>query len=133
MEYIFGYEPRYGEVLKVKSPNSVDLEHGMHTVEREYSDQNITDGFFVEKEIRPRVVDGEGNNYAWYQITNHYRYSDKFTPGIKSTEIEITDLEIEDIEDEQTITDLEIANMEQDQSITDNEIAIMELQETING
>ena len=117
MEYIFGYEPRYGEVLKVKSPNSVDLEHGMHTVERDYSDQNITDGFFVEKEIRPRVVDGEGNNYAWYQITNHYRYSDKFTPGIKSTEQEITDLEIEGMEQEQCITDLEIEIMEINQEL----------------
>ena len=117
MEYIFGYEPRYGEVLKVKSPNSVDLAHGMHTVERDYSDQNITDGFFVEKEIRPRKVDGEGNNYAWYQITNHYRYTDKFTPGIKATEQEITDLEIESMEQEQCITDLEIEVMEIEQEL----------------
>lgn len=116
MEYIFGYEPRYGEVLKVKDPSDVSLSEGHNIVERSYSDQIITDGFYVGKRIRSKE-DSAGNKYAWYQITNHYRYTDKFTPGIKSTEIEITDLEID--------------NMQQEQEITDLEIAIMELQEGV--
>lgn len=34
---------------------------------------------------------------------------------------------------EQDITDLEIENMEQEQALTDHDIAIMELQEKIGG
>ena len=34
---------------------------------------------------------------------------------------------------EQNITDLEIENMEQEQELTDHDIAIMELQEKIGG
>ena len=131
MEYIFGYEPRYGEVLKVKDPSNVDLPEGQHIKEREYSDQIITDGFYVGKRIRSKE-DSAGNKYAWYMISNHYRYTDKFTPGIKSTEQEITDLEIDGMEKDQTITDLEIEGMEQEQSITDLEIEVMEIQEIIN-
>lgn len=42
-----------------------------------------------------------------------------------------SDVTKEDLE--QNITDLEIENMEQEQALTDHDIAILELQEKVNG
>lgn len=112
MEYIFGYEPRYGEVLKVKDPTNVTLHEGQNIVERTYSDQIITDGFYVGKRIRSKE-DSAGNKYAWYMISHHYRYTDKFTPGIKpviASVDETQDALCEASEDfEQRIADIEDA------------------------
>jgi hypothetical protein len=91
---------------------------GYCEVERKYPDRIITDRFLILRKIGS-ATDAEGNCYDWYEIGRHYRLEDKFTPRIGSTEQEITDCEIQ--------------LMEQEQMITDNEIAIMELQEQING
>ena len=76
----------------------------------------MTDSFRIVKKYMSSE-DDEGNCYDWYEIDSHYRYTDKFTPGIGQTEQEITELEIE--------------NIEQEQALTDAEIAIIELQERI--
>lgn len=116
MEYVFSSKGG-AETLKTKGSNHSGLREGeRHEVVREYPDQTITDSFTVIRLYRS-ATDAEGNCYDWYMIKDHYRYTDKFTPGIGATE--------------QEITELEIATMEQEQAITDNEIAILELQERI--
>ena len=127
MEYIFGYEPRYGEVLKVKDTENVTVFLGHNIIERAYSDQIITDSFYADKQIRYKE-DAEGNKYAWYAISHHYRDSDKFTPQIKYTEQEITEQDLAMLEAEQTITDGDIAIMEAEQEITDLDLRVMELE-----
>ena len=118
MEYVFGTELDGGveiEVVKTVSDKKNDMS-GAYTIERQYADQIITDTFKVVGKIREK--EANGLFYDWHEIENHYRYTDKFTPGIKATEQEITDLEIE--------------GMEQEQAITDLDIAVMELQDIIN-
>lgn len=82
MEYVFGTEWRGGtpvETVKVKSDCPVELS-GNFTVERKNDIEIITDRFTVGKRIRAKVVDGVF--YTWYEILNHIRYTDRFTPGI---------------------------------------------------
>lgn len=122
MQYIYGKVKRGGvefENVKTVGDSHSDLK-GSQSITRKYDDSYITDNFeVVEKYRSEEVEDAEGVLfYDWYLIKNHYRYEDKFTPGIGATEQEITDLEIE--------------SMEQAQAITDNEIAIMELQGKLN-
>lgn len=120
MDYIFGYEYLDGveeEVVKTVSREHSDL-NGRLTVNREFDDSVITDSFGIVRKYRASE-DEEGRYYDWYVIKDHFRYEDRFTPGIKATEQEITDLEIE--------------AMEQAEQLTDAEIAIMELQDIING
>ena len=107
MEYIFGYEEEYGEVLKVISPKDITLERGQTIIERNYSDQIITDSFYIIERVREKE-DTAGNKYVWFKIKNHYRYTDKFTPGIKETEQEITEQDLANIEAEQMLTDLDL-------------------------
>ena len=127
MEYIFGYEKKHGEVLKVIDPDDVTLFMGHCVIEREYEDQIITDSFFVEKQIRYKE-DFAGNKYAWYTISHHYRYADKFKSDIIVTEREITDYDLAMLEAEQTITDGDLAMMEAEQEITDLDLRVMELE-----
>ena len=112
MEYVFGTEGDH-ETLRTKGGSHTDL-NGYQQVERQYGDQAVTDSFYVVEKARS-AEDEEGNCYDWYVIDHHYRYTDKFTPQIKGTE--------------QEITELEITAMEQEQMITENEIAILELKE----
>lgn len=111
MEYIFGYEKKYGTTVKVKDPENATLPLGQAIVERPYADQIITDSFYVKQLIR-EDTDSEGNHYAWYQISDHWQSRDKFTPGIVATEQEITDYDLAMIEAEQEITDLDLRLME---------------------
>lgn len=127
MEYVFGYEPKYGEVLKVKDPNDVSMFFGQNIIERKFTDQIITDGFVVERQIRYKE-DSEGNKYAWYIISHHYRDSDKFTPQIKSTEQEITEQDLDMLEAEQTITEGDLTMIEAEQMLTDLDLRVMELE-----
>lgn len=127
MEYVFGYSPRYGETVKVKDPDNVTLFEGQCIIERKYSDQIITDGFFVDRQVK-YAEDSEGNKYAWYAISNHYRYTDKFTPGIIATEQEITEHDLAMLEAEQTITEGDLAMLEAEQEITDLDLRVMELE-----
>lgn len=117
MEYIFGTVRVNGETFD--NAKTVGTEHtnlsGKVTVVQKYTDCDYTDTFdVVEKYHSDQNAE---LCYDWYIIKNHYRYVDKFTPGIKATE--------------QTITDLEIENMANEQALTDHDIAIMELQEAI--
>lgn len=111
MEYIFGYEKKYGNTVKVKDPTSASLSLGQCIIELPYADQIITHSFYVKALIR-ESEDSEGNKYAWYQITDHWESRDKFTPGIVSTEQEITEYDLALLEAEQEITDLDLRLME---------------------
>ena len=117
MQYVYGKVTRNG--VEYDSVKTVGEKHsdltGSASITRKYSDCHITDNFDVVEKYR--TDESGGLCYDWYAIKNHYRYIDKFTPGIGSTEQEITDLEIE--------------NMEQEQALTDAEIAIIELQERV--
>lgn len=81
MEYIFGTIKRKGRVVDILK--TVGEEHtnltDNHTIVREYSDSTITDTFTVAEHYLSK--DGEdGKKYDWYELANHYRYIDYFTP-----------------------------------------------------
>lgn len=81
MEYIFGTIKRKGRVVDILK--TVGEEHtnltDNHTIVREYSDSTITDTFTVADHYLSK--DGEdGKKYDWYELANHYRYIDYFTP-----------------------------------------------------
>lgn len=81
MEYIFGTikrKGRYTDVLKTVGDEHTDLKNN-HTIERRYSDSIITDSFYVTDHYLSE--DGsDGKCYDWYEINEHYRYIDYFTP-----------------------------------------------------
>lgn len=80
MEYVFG--TRGGiETLKTKGDTHTNLT-GYHQVVREYPDQTITDNFFIARKLDSQE-DAEGNCYDWYEITQHYRMTDKTGPLAK--------------------------------------------------
>ena len=83
---------------------------------RQYPDQTIIDRFRIVEKTN-EAEDEEGNCYDWYVIDEHYRDSDKFALDVRTTEQEITDLQIE--------------NMEMGEALTNAEIAIMELQDRL--
>ena len=81
MEYIFGTIKRKGRVVDILK--TVGEEHtnltDNHTIVREYSDSTITDTFTVADHYLSK--DGEdGKKYDWYELANHYRYIDYFSP-----------------------------------------------------
>lgn len=113
MEYIFGNVRRNG--VNVENLKTVGEEHssltGNVSVTRTFADSYITDNFAVVEMYRSE--DGEdGKCYDWYVISNHYRYEDRFTPGIIETEKEITEQELALMEAEQEITALDLRIME---------------------
>lgn len=85
MEYVFGTikrKGRYTDILKTVGDEHTDLTD-KHTVVREYSDSVITDTFYVTDHYQSK--DGEdGKCYDWYEINEHYRYIDYFTPQKES-------------------------------------------------
>lgn len=80
MEYIFGTRGAK-EVLKTKGSAHSDL-NGFCEVSTEYSDQKITDRFYVVKHLNS-AEDSEGNCYDWYEIDKHYRTFDKHGKEIR--------------------------------------------------
>lgn len=93
MEYIFGTEKSFGQtmdVLKVVSDKPVAMT-GTWNLERKYSDSVIVDAFNIKREIRRK--EANGNYYVWYQIENHYRYIDKFSPKEEKINARIDDTE----------------------------------------
>ncbi|MBR0341542.1 MAG: hypothetical protein IJH64_04755 [Oscillospiraceae bacterium] len=119
MEYVFGSRERGGttqDILRTKGKGHTDLSGSIEVV-REYADAKIHDFCKVVSKYLT-MQDEEGNCYDWYIVREHYRYEDKFTPGIGKYEQELTDTEINQIEQEQVITD--------------HDIAIMELQDALN-
>lgn len=109
MEYIFGTEYHHGklvDVLKVVSDSSTNMS-GNYTIERKYADNNITDTFVIVEKLRE--ADNAENHYDWYEIRDHYRFFDKFTP--RSNELDENSagiLDLADLSDENSgaITDL---------------------------
>lgn len=73
---------------------------GFHEIERPYDDQTITDRFRIKKFIGSKT-DGEGNVYDWYEIDQHYRYTDKTVKAKADLQAQIdyiammTDVDIE--------------------------------------
>lgn len=85
MEYIFGEVTRNGKVcegLKTKGTTHSDLT-GMVDVRREYTDSIIVDKFKIVEKYDSQT-DEAGNCYDWYEISDHYRYIDYFTPQKES-------------------------------------------------
>ena len=98
MEYSFGTIYRYNEFFEtVRTKSKIGEERdlkGFETVERKFDDSIITDTFIVLEKYCTKE-DSEGYVYNWYIIKEHNREIDRFTPRIKNTEMEITDLEIQ--------------------------------------
>ena len=119
MEYTIGTVQRGKScrmILKTKDTVHTDLD-GRVTLEKKLGNTLIRDAFTVVGKYQS-ADDLEGGCYDWYYICDHYRHEDR-TEEVRS-------------ECEQEITDLEIEAIEQDLAITDNEIAIMELQEAVD-
>jgi hypothetical protein len=90
MEYIFGTIKRKGkmvDILKTVGDEHTNLTDN-HTIERKYSDSNITDTFMVVDHYN--TAESGGKCYDWYEISNHYRYIDYFTPQKESLIEEVT-------------------------------------------
>lgn len=84
MEYIFGTIKRHGkmvDILKTVGDEHTDLKDNQ-TVVRKYSDCNITDTFIVVDHYDS--ADNGEKYFDWYEISNHYRYVDYFTPQKES-------------------------------------------------
>ena len=136
MEYVFGTCKRHG--IEYDGLKTVGSEHsdlvGKHMVERTYPDNIITDVFDVVEKYHS-ATDEEGRCYDWYAIANHYRYMDKFTPGKKQIDEDISEMQsalVEVDEDRlQAESDSENALIELDEAIeqrlTDIENALCEL------
>lgn len=117
MEYVIGAVQKGKSrriILKTKDVVHTNLD-GRVTLEQKFGNTTVRDIFTVLKKYQ--VADTPEYAYDWYYIADHYSFEDR------SNEVRA--------EAEQQITDLEIETIEQDLAITDNEIAIMELQEQI--
>ena len=83
MEYIFGRVKRNG--VMVENVKTIGAEHsdlnGKVSVTAKYYDSHITDNFVALEKYRSEEGT-DGKCYDWYEIKDHYRYEDKFTPGI---------------------------------------------------
>lgn len=122
MDYIFGTIRRGGMI--VENVKTVGTEHsdlkGSVSVTRKYSDNHITDNFTVWEKYRSET-DEEGRCYDWYVISNHFRYEDRFTPGIGATDKKIADIENAACEESAIV----------DERLADIENAVCELSEAI--
>lgn len=118
MEYVIG-AIQTGKTMRItlKTKGKVHTNFdGRITLEKQLGNTVIRDTFTVLKKYQS--VEGfDGLAYDWYYIADHYRFEDR-SEEIRS-------------EMEQQITDLEIETIEQDIALTDHDIAIMELQDQI--
>ena len=120
MEYTIGSIQRGNLshlILKTKNEIQTDL-NGRVTLEQKKGNTIIRDTFTIIYKYHSEES-SDGYVYDWYYISDHYKHEDR-TEEVRS-------------ELEQNITDLEIDAIEQDQELTDHDIAIMELQEQVNG
>ena len=120
MEYTIGQIQRgniSSMILKIKSKEHTDF-CGRITIEQKRGNIVIKDTCTILEKYKT-IESSDGVIYDYYYIEDHYREEDR------SEEIRA--------QLEQQITDLEIDVIEQDQSLTDHDIAIMELQETLDG
>ena len=108
MEYVFGSTLHGG--VDCENLKTVGIEHsnltGRMTIVRKYNDSEINDTFEIVEKYHSDESDGLF--YDWYIIKNHSRWEDRFSPGIVSTEQEITDHDLAIIEAEQEITELDL-------------------------
>lgn len=138
MEYIFGIIHKRGKDIHILK--TVGSEHtnyvGAHSIERRYSDSIITDNFIVvEKYLSKDGADGKC--YDWYELKEHSRYIDYFTPLKEEIQIGISDSQNAtcELSEEMDIemSDLENAICEQsemiEQALSDIENALCELTE----
>ena len=110
MEYIFGHSKQKGRLLPILK--TVGSSHtnftGANQVRREYADCIIVDEFtVVEKYLWQE--DSEGRCYDYYEIKDHSRYIDYFTPRAPELEEDSQGvLDLADLVDENStaITDL---------------------------
>ena len=119
MEYTIGSIQRGNLshlILKTKNEIQTDL-NGRVTLEQKKGNTIIRDTFTMIYKYHSEES-SDGYVYDWYYISDHYKHEDR-TEEVRS-------------ELEQNITDLEIDAIEQDQELTDHDIAIMELQKQVN-
>lgn len=119
MEYTIGSIQRGNLshlILKTKNEIQTDL-NGRVTLEQKKGNTIIRDTFTIIYKYHSEES-SDGYVYDWYYISDHYKHEDR-TEEVRS-------------ELEQNITDLEIDAIEQDQELTDHDIAIMELQKQVN-
>ena len=91
MEYIFGTIRRKGRVaygLKTVGAYHTALD-GICHIERSYTDSNITDDFTVVEKYKTDEINGVC--YDWYEIKDHSRYVDRFSPVKEKIETDIID------------------------------------------
>ena len=93
---------------------------GLCAFNQAYNDRIVTDTFYIEEKYLSKE-DAEGRCYDWYIINQHSRDTDTFVPARESIRERAEQAEI-------AITDLEINQMEDEIMLTDHDIAIMELQ-----
>lgn len=111
MEYIFGTIKRHGQmvdILKTVGEEHSDLKDN-HTIVRKYPDSIITDTFnIVDHYLSDENVE---KCYDWYEISNHYRYIDYFTPQ-KESLMPYTETKTAYIDDTEVIfTDVPAGNL----------------------
>ena len=115
MEYVFGTDHKK-ETLRTKGSEHTNLT-GFHEIVREYPDQTITDRFCIVRKTNSKE-DDEGNCYDWYEICNHYRYTDKTRPiqeALDEAKMELEDALCEiDEANEERIAAIEDALCEMD-------------------
>lgn len=120
MEYVIGTIQRGNIsrlILKTKNAEHTDFS-GRITLEQKRGNVLIKDTFTILGKYQT-ADSSDGFAFDYYYIEDHYREEDR------SEEIRA--------QLEQQITDLEIDVIEQDQALTDHDIAIMELQDTLDG
>lgn len=120
MEYIFGNIKRHSRlihILKTVGTTHTDLT-GSTQIKREYSDSIIVDDFtIVEKYLTQE--DSEGRCYDYYEIKDHNRYIDYFTPMREQIATDIND-------SQNALCDL---SADLDEALADIENALCELSE----
>lgn len=120
MEYVIGSIQRGNLshlILKTKGEEHTDLS-GRLSLEQKRGSTVIRDTFVIMYKYQS-VDSSDGFAYDYYYIKDHYREEDRSDEVRSSLEQQITDLEIELIE--------------QDQALTDHDIEIMELHDAIDG
>jgi hypothetical protein len=111
MQITFGTEKYKGqliEVAKIVTDTPSELS-GQFQFKQEFPDCNQTDSFYIVRKIR-EATNGE-SYYAWYEIINHYRYIDYFTPQ-KESLMPYTETKTAYIDDTEVIfTDVPTGNL----------------------
>ena len=94
MKYVFGSGKLRGKLIHILK--TVGDEHtyltGANQVETSYPECVITDGFTVTQKYLSKE-DASGKCYDWYEIKDHYRYIDYFTPMKEQIATDTADLQ----------------------------------------